>query len=143
MNLVPTEIELKLSLDPTAMNAVVRHPAVKAARHGRTRTARVASRYYDTDDFQLAEANVALRVRRIGAKWVQTIKGPPDEDAGAGLHARAEFEWPLSRPALDPARMSETPWSKLFAKATKRRRLDPRFSTDFERRSIPLRSRPP
>jgi triphosphatase len=139
VNLVPTEIELKLSLDPTAMNAVVRHPAVKAARHGRTRTVRVASRYYDTDDFQLAEANVALRVRRIGAKWVQTIKGPPDEDAGAGLHARAEFEWPLSRPALDPARMSETPWSKLFAKATKRRRLDPRFTTDFERRSIPLR----
>ena len=27
----------------------------------------------------------------------------------------------------------------MIAKATKRRRLDPRFKTDFERRSIPLR----
>jgi len=89
---VPTEIELKLALDPTAAAALVRHPAVQASRRGRTRTERVASSYYDTADSLLARAGVALRVRRIGRRWVQTIKGPPEPDAGAGLHARAEFE---------------------------------------------------
>jgi triphosphatase len=135
---VPTEIELKLSLDPATMDAVVRHPAVKAARRARMRTARLVSRYYDTGDCELAEAGIALRVRRIGARWVQTVKGPANADAGGGLHARAEFEWPLSRPALDPTRWAETPWSKLLAKVTRRGTLVHRFTTDFERRSIPL-----
>src|SRR5215470_349313 len=53
---VHTEIELKLSVDPGAATAPLRHPAVKALRAGRTRTARVDSSYYDTDDSLLAHA---------------------------------------------------------------------------------------
>jgi inorganic triphosphatase YgiF len=136
---VPTEIELKLALDPTAASALVRHPAVQALRRGRTRTERVASSYYDTADSLLAHAGVALRVRRIGKRWVQTIKGPPESDAGAGLHARAEFEWPLSRSALDLTPLSATPWRKLIDKAARRGRLVRCFTTDVERRTIPLR----
>ncbi|HET7031885.1 MAG TPA: CYTH domain-containing protein, partial [Casimicrobiaceae bacterium] len=127
-----TEIELKLSVDPRAANASLRHPAVKALRAGRMRTARVDSGYYDTDDSLLAEADVALRVRRIGKRWVQTIKGPAKEAAGGGLFARAEYEWPLARPALDYDRLVATPWNKLIAKAIKRGGLARRFTTDFE-----------
>jgi inorganic triphosphatase YgiF len=135
---VQTEIELKLSVDPRAANAPLQHPAVKALRAGRTRTARVDSSYYDTDDSLLADADVALRVRRIGKRWVQTIKGPAESATGGGLFARAEYEWPLARPALDYERLAATPWNKLIAKAIKRGGLARRFTTDFERRTIPL-----
>jgi inorganic triphosphatase YgiF len=135
---VPTEIELKLSLDPRAAKVPLQHPAVKALRTGRTRTAHVNSSYYDTGDSLLAEADVALRVRRIGKRWVQTIKGPAEDATGGGLFARAEYEWPLSRPAIDYDRLATTPWSKLIAKAVKRGGLAQRFKTDFERRTIPL-----
>ena len=60
---MPTEIELKLSVDPSAANASLHHPAVKALRAGRMRTARVASSYYDTDDSLLA------KVTASGLEW--------------------------------------------------------------------------
>ncbi len=135
---VPTEIELKLALDLTATSALVRHPAVQALRRGRARTEHLVSSYYDTAGSTLARAGVALRVRRVGKRWVQTLKGPPEPDAGAGLHARAEFEWPLARSALDLEPLSATPWRKLIDKAAKRGGLARCFTTDFERRTIPL-----
>jgi inorganic triphosphatase YgiF len=135
---VHTEIELKLSVDPRAANAPLHHPAVKALRAGRMRTARIDSGYYDTDDSLLADADVALRIRRIGKRWVQTIKGPAEETTGGGLFARAEYEWPLARPALDYDRLAATPWNKLIAKALKRGGLARRFTTAFMRRTLAL-----
>ena len=121
------------------MPALLRHPAVRALRRGRTVTSRVTSDYYDTSDFLLAQAEVALRLRRIGGRWVQTIKGPAEDAAGAGLHARPEHEWRLPRAALDMAHLSATPWRKLLARAARHGGLARRFTTDFERRTIPLR----
>lgn len=136
---MPTEIELKLALDPLAMPALLRHPAVRALRRARMRTARLVSSYYDTADSLLAAEGIALRTRRVGKRWVQTIKGPAAPDAGAGLHARTELEWPLTRATLDLARLSATPWRKLIAKSAKKGGLVRRFTTDFLRRTIPLR----
>jgi len=132
------EIELKLAVDPKDASAPLRHPAVKAARGGRTRTTRVDSSYYDTDDCLLAGADVSLRVRRIGKTWVQTIKGPAESVTGGGLFARSEFEWPLRRPMLDYGLLATTPFGKLIAKAKNRGGLARRFSTHFERRTVPL-----
>jgi triphosphatase len=135
---VHTEIELKLSVDRDAAKAALQHPAVKALRVGRTHTARVDNSYYDTADSLLAEADVALRVRRIGKRWVQTIKGPAESAAGGGLFARAEHECPLAGPMLDYDRLAATPWNGLVAKAIKRGGLAPRFTTDFERRTVSI-----
>lgn len=134
-----TEIELKLALDPAAAAAVARHPAVRAVRRGRAQSTRLTSAYFDTPDSWLAAHGIALRVRRAGRRWVQTIKGPPESDAGAGLAARAEHEWPLPGPALDLVRLAATPWRKLIASAAKHGGLRRCFTTDFERRTIPLR----
>jgi inorganic triphosphatase YgiF len=136
---VAIEVELKLALDPAAARPLLRHPAVRALRRGRLRRARLVGTYYDTADGLLASEGVALRVRRTGRRWVQALKGPPEPGAGAGLGARAELEWPLARPVLDVARLAATPWRKLFARAERRGGLLPRFSTDFERLTLPLR----
>ena len=100
---IPLEVELKLALDAAAVPALLRHPALRPLRRGRTRTAHVVSTYFDSPDFRLERADVALRVRRIGRRWIQTLKGPPQAGAGAGLHARPEHEWPLPGPQVDLA----------------------------------------
>jgi triphosphatase len=138
---VAAEIELKLALDRTAVARapeLVRHPAVAAAKRGRMRTARVASTYYDTPEFALEEARVALRVRRDGARIVQTVKGPPLHAAVGALHAHDEHEWRLARARIDPVRLAETPWRKLFARAQKHGGLAALFTTDVLRRTLPL-----
>jgi inorganic triphosphatase YgiF len=132
------EIELKLGLSPASANALLRHPAVVAARRAPLRRARVVSTYFDTPDRALAEAGIALRVRRDGRRWVQTIKGPPLPEAGGALHSRREDEWPLPGPAVDPARFVETPWRKLLEKSWRSGTLSARYTTDIVRRTLPL-----
>jgi len=135
------EIELKLAIDRAAVpraGELARHPAVAAVKRGRVRTARVTSTYYDTPEFALEEARVALRVRRDGARAVQTVKGPPLDAAVGALHAHDEHEWRLARARLDPAPLDDTPWHKLFARARKHGGLAPVFTTDVVRRSLPL-----
>jgi inorganic triphosphatase YgiF len=139
---VTAEIELKLAIDPAAVAATVaavqRHPAVAALKRGRWHRAQVTSSYFDTPDWQLAAAGLALRLRRYGTRWLQTVKGPPLPGAGGGMHARAEYEWPVAGPQLDPVRLATTPWRRVLGTAIAGDLLAPRFATDFERRAAAL-----
>jgi triphosphatase len=138
---VPVEIELKLALDRAALRRLPqlpRAPAIVAARKGPTRKARLVSTYYDTVDGRLARDGIALRVRRDGRRWLQTVKGPTLPGAGAGLSAREEHEWRISGPRIDAARLAQTPWHKTFAKLRKHRRLVAQFTTEFTRRTVAL-----
>ena len=128
------EIELKLTAPAEALAAVRSHPAVIAAARGRLRSQRIVSTYYDTPGRDLAAAGVALRLRRAGARWLQTVKG--EGAAAAGVHRRAEFEWRLSAPKLDLAKLERTPWRKLFARRDgPYRRV---FATAVRRSELPL-----
>lgn len=126
---MPPEIELKLSASPAAYAAVRRHRALAAVKAGRARATTIVSRYYDTPSDELYQHGVALRLRREGTRWLQTAKGAGD--AAAGMHRRAEYEWPLPGPRLDPTRLETTPWAKLFANAAAR--LAPVFRTEVTR----------
>jgi inorganic triphosphatase YgiF len=131
---VAEEIELKLIAPADALAAVRVHPAVTAAARGRMRTRQIVSTYYDTPGRDLAAAGVALRLRRAGARWLQTVKG--DGDAAAGVHRRTEFEWRLSTPKLDTAKLARTPWRKLFARNNGHYRRV--FATTVRRSELPL-----
>jgi inorganic triphosphatase YgiF len=126
---MPTEVELKLSATPAAWAAVRRHRALTEASAGRPRSSVLVSRYYDTPTDELFERGIALRLRRRGARWLQTVKGAGD--AAAGMHRRAEYEWPLPRAGLDPAKLAETPWAELFAETSGR--LSAIFTTEVKR----------
>lgn len=133
---ISTEIELKLSLDAAAMPTLLRHPALRELKRGRSRTTHVSNTYFDTPDFRLQRDGVSLRVRSIGRRFIQTLKGP--SRSAAGLHARTEEEWPLKAREPDPSLLAATPWKKLMTKARQDGGLVPVCTTEYERRTVPL-----
>ena len=126
------EVELKLLVAPHDLARVERHPALKGMRRWAARREHLATVYYDTPDFALAREGVALRVRRSGERSIQTLKA--EGIAAAGLHAREELEWPLAgNGSPDLAVLDETPYRRLFARKRVRERLQPVFTTEFDR----------
>ena len=92
------EVELKFQVPAAQRKAL----AVAVATTTATRIA-LRARYFDTEDRRLAAAGLALRVRKEGRQWVQTLKG-----AGDGIWQRLEHEVPVrvaagSAPQADPA----------------------------------------
>ena len=131
------EIELKFKVPPA------RRAQVDAAVAGRApqRRVRLQAVYVDTPDRLLAQAGLALRVRREGRDWVQTLKGATDD-----AMRRAEHNVPLGSaneaPLADPARHRGTAVGdrllKLLAAqpgALPGAVLGPLYRTDILRRS--------
>ena len=81
------EIELKLDLSGDAA-AVFTQSEFLPAKSNR---AQLHAIYFDTPNRQLHAEGLSLRIRRSGAKRIQTVKAD-DGQGGAGLFARAEWE---------------------------------------------------
>jgi triphosphatase len=95
----------------------------------------LATVYFDTPRQDLRRAGVALRLRRDGKRWLQTLKA--EGAAHAGLAARAEWEMPVRGRALEPARfpLDEVRRSTGVDLERLARRLRPAFETRFTRRA--------
>ena len=131
------ELELKLATDPDTLAAlaVTRLPAGWQA--GPWQSHRLGNRYYDTDDHELRDRGVSLRLRQDDNQFTQTIKS-----AGSslgGLHKRNEWNVLVSGPELDPVRLPETEWTPWLTSLWRQQKLKTIFSTDFERRARELR----
>ena len=125
------EIELKLSIAPAQVGKLARCPPLIAATRSRPVTRRVYNVYYDTPERDLASHGMALRLRRVGGRWVQTLKA--GGGAQTGLHRNGEYEIALAAPLLNFAALASTPAAKLTSQAVFRERLRPMFVTDFRR----------
>jgi inorganic triphosphatase YgiF len=124
------ELELKLALARQDAATISHHPLFDAVRPLRRR---MLNTYFDTPDLRLARAHMALRLRRSGGKWLQTLKA--GGGAAAGLHQRDEWEFPLPRGARAELRLAMFAGSALDALDTQElaTQLQPVFSTDFMR----------
>lgn len=130
------EIELKFQV-PAASRAAVGEAVAGAGASPRLR---LRAAYFDTPDRALAQAGMALRVRREGRKTVQTLKGLGDD----GL-TRAEHNVSLpagSGEGVDPALHAATEvGQRLLALLVRSPPLVETFRTDIRRRTRQLRNR--
>lgn len=122
------ETELKLRIAPEHMARLKRHPLLKSLALGRAVTRELHNIYYDTPGLDLQQHAMALRLRRAGGKWLQTLKGGGGVEAG--LHSRNEWETPVAGEALD--------FDALLAAGGRLppgvgKKLEPVFRTDFTR----------
>lgn len=126
-----TEIELKLLIDPADIPRLRRHPLLKALCPSGPKTRKLASIYFDTDDFVLKSQAIALRVRRSGRQWIQTVKG--GGSVQGGLHQRDEWEAPVAHGTPDFTKITDPGLIALFSDEALRQRLHPVFVTEFNR----------
>ncbi|MFP5398316.1 MAG: CHAD domain-containing protein [Gammaproteobacteria bacterium] len=128
------EVELKFQVPAPRLDAVRRSVATVSAR-----TTRLQAMYFDTPGRELAAAGFALRLRREGGGWVQTLKG-----RGDGLIARVEHNAPVrarGTPVLDLSRHDGTPaGDALRATGIDAAALQPLFATDVRRTHRRLRA---
>ncbi|MBI3249903.1 MAG: CYTH domain-containing protein [Deltaproteobacteria bacterium] len=128
---MPNEIELKLLIAPADIPRLQRHPLLKALTQRKLPTQRLLSIYYDTPELTLHRHRIAVRLRRVGRQWLQTVK-----TAGrvvAGLHERLECEYPATKGVLDFTPLTDPALQSFFADAALRRALQPVFVTEFSR----------
>ena len=68
------EIELKISIDEDTVQQVWTRVRALGIATGRRKTRTLKSIYLDTPDHVLKDAGIALRLRRDGRRWIQTVK---------------------------------------------------------------------
>jgi len=87
--------------------------------------------YFDTDNNTLMQSGIALRIRAVNGRYIQTLKTRGSNRIG--MHARGEWEWDIKEDVLELARLTndmlpedlhDRVWSKDLLQV---------FRTDFER----------
>lgn len=134
------ETELKLQL-PAALTSfdphdALQHLAPNGSRRGVTKKLRAV--YFDTAARDLAQRGMALRIRQVGRKRIQTLKAP---DGGAvGLQSSREFEAEVDGNQPNLSKLTD----RTLARELRREiwpRLRPVFETEINRTSwrVPFR----
>lgn len=134
MTTLPGETELKLWLRPEDAAAFMALPRLRRARLEQQQLRTI---YFDTPDFRLARQGVALRVRKLGRRWLQTLK--TEGERGGGLSRRLELESPVAGPVPDFSRLPAEVADKLI-KRKWRGMLVPVYETRFRRSTWNLRA---
>ena len=122
------ETELKLSLRPQDVPALLAHPLLTTP----AKVQRLLNTYFDTPALDLKQRRMAVRERLAGEHWLLTVKTAGKSENG--LSRRQEWEGSATPGALDFAALvddAELATSLMALRAE----LQPLFRTDFERHS--------
>lgn len=131
------EIELKLAVAPEHVDRLKRHPVFRTLKRKRGSTKRLVSTYYDTPALELMRKAVALRIRKIGQRRVQSIKS--GQVNGASGLARREWERTIEGDLPDLTMLDDPELRRLIKSDSGKASLKPVFVTDVRREVWPLR----
>lgn len=129
------ETEIKLRVSPSDMDRLANHPLFNRYRSGEWQSRELLNAYYDTEQGDLARAQVALRVRRDGEQFIQTLKSKGA--SVAGLSERNEWDWYIDSDVLVQSYLDDSCWPQSLTKLDKGL-LHELFRTDFTRKSVEL-----
>lgn len=124
------ETELKLAMSPVALRRLMRSPLWSVWRTDDLRL-RLHTLYFDTPEGILARAGLALRVRRVGRQWLQTVKG--GGGSVGGLHRRLEVEAAVGGPRPELAKVPAALLGGPLGDPAVQSRLAVVFETRFDR----------
>ncbi|MFZ3183865.1 MAG: CYTH domain-containing protein, partial [Pseudomonas sp.] len=124
------ETEIKLRVSRETLIALREHPLLKKRNKSGWEKRELFNQYFDTPSRELAQAKVALRIRRDGDEFIQTLK--TRGQSIAGLSERNEYDWALSKAKLDPKKLDGDCWPASLAELDKKQ-LSAIFTTDFVR----------
>ena len=127
-----TEIEIKLACGPHHAKALLKHPVMAhPAPQSEPSRAKLVNLYYDTEAFDLRRRKMALRLRRYGYRWLQTLKASGDRKGGVAV--RQEWEMPVAGPALELRKLRDTPLAGALKEIGDADLLKPIFRVEFIR----------
>ncbi len=118
------ELELKLGCLPTVAAQVCALPLLSGLQ---SESKLLLNLYYDTPEESLKRMKMALRIRKSGDQWLQTLKTTGTTDA-SGLSSRGEYEWVIDGPNLKLDLLEGLLPSDIEGDS-----LYPVFSTNFKR----------
>lgn len=130
-----TETEIKLRVSPSDMDKLADHPLFNRYRSQDWQSRELLNAYYDTDKGDLTHAQVALRIRRDGEQFIQTLKSKGA--SVAGLSERNEWDWYIDSDVLVQSHLDDSCWPQSLQKLDKGQ-LHELFRTDFIRKSVEL-----
>ena len=122
------EVELKFEMPPGSEKAFGRLPALSASRPTRRQ---LFAMYFDTPGGDLAQREMALRLRRSGGRWTQCLKS--GRSGGGGLHSREEWELARPGPSIDLSLFAKTPLAGLPHANKLHRKLEEIFRVEVTR----------
>ena len=128
---MPNEIELKLRIDPRDIPRLWRHPLLVASTRRKLSTQQLLSIYYDTPELTLHKNKTAVRLRKVGKRWVQTVK--TEGLVLAGLHERPEWEYETAENTLNFQPLEDPELREFFSDVSLCQTLRPIFTTEFSR----------
>ncbi|AUO26206.1 MULTISPECIES: inorganic triphosphatase [unclassified Pseudomonas] len=124
------ETEIKLRVSRETLAALREHPLLKKRNKSGWERRELMNQYFDTPERDLAQAKVALRLRKDGDEVIQTLK--TRGQSVAGLSERNEYNWDLAKAKLDVKKLDGECWPEQLAELDKKT-LKPIFTTDFVR----------
>ncbi|SEM83933.1 inorganic triphosphatase [Nitrosomonas marina] len=126
-----TEVELKLRFPQRFASQIKQLSLLNTYSITEPYQQNLYSVYYDTPDFKLKKSRIALRLRKTGESWIQTIKS--GGTICDGLHQHREWEYPTTDCKLDFAQLTDQKIKYFFSDRKLCQSLQPVFVTDFDR----------
>ncbi|MEB0040303.1 CYTH domain-containing protein [Pseudomonas sp. MH10] len=124
------ETEIKLRVSRETLAALREHPLLKKRNKSGWERLELFNQYFDTAERDLANAKVALRIRKDGDAIIQTMK--TRGQSIAGLSERNEYNWDIPKAKLDLKKLDGECWPQELAELDKKT-IKPLFTTDFIR----------